>query len=425
MIDASKREKREHMSKSIQGVQMYWGAQVIRTERLPSLLKWAGGKEQELRYILPMIPPFRRYYEPFVGGGAVFFSIKAEMKFINDKSTELMNLYRMVAAQNAEFFQTLHGLLYQWQRMSQFVDSYALELLNMYKTYSMGECTSGKLKEILHEFVLCHTEDFHDMFAGDLEKNSENFLREIQRNLVSKTARMKQLEGKKGKLPDSDIVANMESALKSAFYMHLRHLYNSINAYDITTGAATAIFFLVRENAYASMFRYNSRGEFNVPYGGISYNRKDLARKIAYMQSVEVQRHFSKTVIENMDFEAFLQAYPPDANDFLFLDPPYDSEFSTYTQNTFEKSDQERLASYLLNRCTAKFMLVIKNTPTILHLYASKGLNIQTFDKKYLVSFQDRNNRKAEHLMITNYEQEPNLTLWNELETAIHSQLEI
>jgi hypothetical protein len=46
---------------------------------------------------------------------------------------------------------------------------------------------------------------------------------------------------------------------------------------------------------------------------------------------------------------------------------------------------------------------------SIFNLYAVKGLNIQTFDKTYLVSFQDRNNRESEHLMITNYEQEPNL----------------
>src|SRR6266571_5773958 len=385
----SYREKREHMSKMIQGVPMYWGAQVTRAERLPSLLKWAGGKEQELRYILPMIPPFRRYYEPFVGGGAVFFSIQAEMKFINDKSAELISLYRMVAEQSFEFFQTLNGLLYQWQRMSQFVDSHAAELLNMYKAYSMGEYSPGKMREILFGFVISHTDDFNDMFARHIEKNSENFLREIKRNLVSKTTRMKQLENKKGKLPESDIVANMESALKSAFYMHLRHLYNNTHSYGISTGSATAIFFLVRENAYASMFRYNSRGEFNVPYGGISYNRKDLARKIAYMQSPELQQHFTNTVIENMDFEAFLQKYIPSADDFIFLDPPYDSEFSTYTQNTFEKRDQERLAHHLLNRCMAKFMLVIKNTPTIFNLYAGKGLNIQAFDKKYLVSFQD------------------------------------
>ncbi|MBA2284795.1 MAG: DNA adenine methylase [Ktedonobacteraceae bacterium] len=400
---------------------MYWGAEVIRTGRLASLLKWAGGKEQELRYILPMIPPFQRYFEPFIGGGAVFFSIQSEKKLINDKSSELISLYRMVAEKNSEFFQTLNDLLYQWQRVSQFVDIYAAELISMYKTYSMDVYDASKMREILYAFVLSHIEDFNDMFARHIEKNSENFLREIKRNLVSKTTRMKQLENKKGKLPDSDIVANMESALKSAFYMHLRHLYNNIDTYEIAPGAATAIFFLVRENAYASMFRYNSRGEFNVPYGGISYNRKDLARKIAYMQSPEVQQHFINTVIENMDFEEFFQEHTPAANDFIFLDPPYDSEFSTYTQNIFDKSDQERLAYYLLNRCTAKFMLVIKNTPRILHLYAGKGLNIQTFDKKYLVSFQDRNNRESEHLIITNYDQISNLSLWNKLEATVSS----
>ena len=56
----------------------YDNSPVDRQLRLPSLLKWAGGKEQELKYILPHIPPFRRYYEPFVGGGAVFFSVQAE-----------------------------------------------------------------------------------------------------------------------------------------------------------------------------------------------------------------------------------------------------------------------------------------------------------------------------------------------------------
>jgi DNA adenine methylase len=151
------------------------------------------------------------------------------------------------------------------------------------------------------------------------------------------------------------------------------------------------------------MFRYNRRGAFNVPYGGISYNRKDLARKIAYMRSPELQRYLSNTVIENMDFEAFLLKHKPQANDFIFLDPPYDSEFSTYAQNEFGMRDQERLATYLLKQCQAKFMLVIKNTPAILNLYDREGLTIRAFDKKYLVSFQDRNERKVRHLIITNY----------------------
>src|SRR5260370_31267042 len=151
------------------------------------------------------------------------------------------------------------------------------------------------------------------------------------------------------------------------------------------------------------MFRYNSRGEFNVPYGGISYNRKDLARKVAYMRSPELQCHLSNTVIENMDFEAFLQKHPPQADDFIFLDPPYDSEFSTYAQNEFTLRDQERLARYLLHECRARFMLVIKNTPTILHLYGQAGLTMRAFDKKYLASFQDRNERDVEHLILSNF----------------------
>ncbi len=46
------------------------------------LLKWAGGKEKELKYILPAIPEFRRYFEPFVGGGAVYAAVDAAEYYI-------------------------------------------------------------------------------------------------------------------------------------------------------------------------------------------------------------------------------------------------------------------------------------------------------------------------------------------------------
>ncbi|GAC1345205.1 MAG: DNA adenine methylase [Ktedonobacteraceae bacterium] len=377
--------------------------QVLKTEKLTSFLKWAGGKEQELKYILPLIPSFDNYFEPFVGGGAVFFSIRSRAKFINDKSPELFNLYMMVAQQDRGFFHALDILLRSWQGVSEIVERRALYLINLYKAYSSDECSYKEMENRLIEFIQCHTEEFKEMFEVFFDKDIENFMRELMRNLQSKTKRMKVLESKKWKLPENDIVENIECALKSAFYMHLRHLYNNIGKYEMPSGFAAAIFFFVRENAYASMFRYNGRGEFNVPYGGISYNRKDLARKVAYMRSPELQRHLKGTVIENMDFEAFLEKYPPQAHDFIFLDPPYDSEFSTYAQNEFNMKDQERLAKYLLNRCKAKFMLVIKNTPSILNLYDQKVLNLSIFDKKYLVSFQDRNDKEVEHLLITNF----------------------
>ena len=374
-----------------------------RQLRLSSLLKWAGGKEQELKYILPHIPPFRRYYEPFVGGGAVFFSLQAQEKYINDMSPELIRLYHMVAENNRDFFQALSHLLQSWQCIGEFVHMHTDTLLATYEAYSRGKQSESGMKEMLSAFVECHSDALRSIAGVSFALASDRFVQEVTSNLLRKTARMKALERKKGTLPKGDILANIEGALKSAFYMYLRHLYNATDAWAIAPALATAIFFFVRENAYASMFRYNRQGEFNVPYGGISYNRKDVARKIAALQSPAIQHHLARTVIENMDFEAFLQKHTPTTEDFIFLDPPYDSEFSTYARNVFSKHDQERLARYLLHDCSAKFLLVIKNTALIRSLYDNAALRIQTFDKTYLVSFQDRNNRAAEHLLITNF----------------------
>lgn len=151
------------------------------------------------------------------------------------------------------------------------------------------------------------------------------------------------------------------------------------------------------------MFRYSRNGKFNVPYGGIAYNSKMMKKKLNYYRSRLLQDHFENAHIYNLDFEAFLREVQPNENDFVFLDPPYDSEFSTYAQNTFTKADQERLANFMINECKAKWMMIIKNTDFIYELYSKKGINIRTFDKEYLVSFMNRNDKKVTHLLITNY----------------------
>lgn len=51
---------------------------VLATRLLP-LIKYPGGKEKELNYIIPALPAkIDNYYEPFVGGGAVYFAIDAK-----------------------------------------------------------------------------------------------------------------------------------------------------------------------------------------------------------------------------------------------------------------------------------------------------------------------------------------------------------
>ena len=57
-------------------------------------LKWAGGKTQLLTHILPWFPDhFNRYFEPFVGGGAVFFAVQPRKAFLSDVNPNLVDAY--------------------------------------------------------------------------------------------------------------------------------------------------------------------------------------------------------------------------------------------------------------------------------------------------------------------------------------------
>lgn len=65
------------------------------------ILKWVGGKTQLLEQMKPLMPTtFRRYFEPFVGGAAVFFDLRAERPdtpaFLSDVNAELVNCYTAV-----------------------------------------------------------------------------------------------------------------------------------------------------------------------------------------------------------------------------------------------------------------------------------------------------------------------------------------
>lgn len=374
-------------------------------KKLYPILKWAGGKEQELKYIIPRLPEsFTNYYEPFVGGGAVYTALQANEYFINDKSEELISLYRSITNGDRKvFFHATEEIIHNWDLLTFVTEKNADFFIKTYKSYSENEITETKLKDILFEFILKNAEQFNGMFSTIFNFNIENFIKEIKVNLVRKIKRMKELELLKSKLPDNDILDNIETALKSAFYMHFRHIYNNTEKYNIQSAFKSAIFLFIRNFAYSGMFRYNSNGDFNVPYGGIAYNRKNYSKKVEYLKTKELKSLLENTKIENLDFEDFFILHKPKKNDFIFLDPPYDSEFSTYAKNEFTRFDQERLANFMINKCEAKWMMIIKNTEFIFNLYDKKGLNINSFDKKYLVSFMNRNDKDVEHLIITNY----------------------
>ncbi len=62
-----------------------------------SIVKWAGGKRQLLPKLLESCPPqFNRYFEPFVGGGALFFALARPGSHLSDTNGDLIRLYQTV-----------------------------------------------------------------------------------------------------------------------------------------------------------------------------------------------------------------------------------------------------------------------------------------------------------------------------------------
>lgn len=363
------------------------------------LLKWAGGKEREISALKSIFPQeIDKYFEPFIGGGSVYLNVEASCYFINDFYDELIEFYRLALSSDQELKENLLSLDNIWH-----------ETTNIFLTFSqpLTECVRNSSFAYMDKIIASISEVFLALIAQNryriLLHEKINFRDNFEKVVKGKIQRICAHEKSKGELSDLDLQDNLKTALKSAIYTHIRNLYNLYrSAGDIHNPFFIACFFFIRNYCYSSMFRYNSNNEFNVPYGGISYNENYMERKIEYIYSNFNQVKFKKTSVDNLDFQQFLEKYQYSENDFIFLDPPYDSEFSDYAGNIFSKEDQKRLA-YFLQNTNAKFLLVIKRTDFIERLYTNDKFNIRVFEKNYQVSFKNRNNRKVEHLVITNF----------------------
>jgi DNA adenine methylase len=351
-----------------------------------SIVKWPGGKKQELKIIKEYLPQeFQNYYEPFVGGGSCFLNIEAKKYFINDKCDDLINVYKSI--HDSTFTENLLQFDFAWKEMEVVCNN--LEIISEYHSNLIQDYVFEKITS--NSFIQNATRIENQIFQKELKKRLNSKLKN-----VSKLNENKAIE-------NNDIFNNIEASVKSAYYNYNRYLLNHYKA-KLSIPQYSAIYFFIRDMAYSGMFRYCKNGNFNVPYGGIGYNAKKFESKITYFASDFIRQKFENTEIFSEDFYDFARKTNPSKEDFIFLDPPYDTEFSTYSQNIFDKTDQERLANFLINETSAKWMLIIKSTDFVNSLYFKNNLQIIEFDKTYQVSFQGRNDRKCTHLLITNYE---------------------
>jgi DNA adenine methylase len=366
------------------------------------LIKWPGGKSGEINKIEKYIPSYNRYVEPFFGGGALFFHLHPQKAAINDISQSLIDFYRLIKNQDKVLYDLLLCYNNSFSNLIKVCKDNYSDIFNLYNLLSNTKIDKGELKKQLSIMLSSLADKINSGFSEKLLLNNEDFTKKICEMVVDKMQRTIKNNAAKP-FSEEDLKNNLITGFTSGYYMYFRDVYNDINLERIQSPSLQykiANFCFIREYCYGSMFRYNKKGEFNIPYGGLSYNKKNFKSKIDNMFNKDVQNIFMNTDINCTDFENFVEKSNLTDKDFMFLDPPYDTDFSDYEGKDFTKMDQERLA-HSLSKTMAQFILVIKNTDFIYSLYKDK-FNIVSFDNQYTCNVRSRNDRNVEHLLITN-----------------------
>lgn len=284
-------------------------------KELSPILKYRGGKSRELKLFLKYIPSFNRYFEPFFGGGATYFSLHPENAYIADINKSLIRFYKS------------------------FVSEYSL--------------TKKQLLELQVQY----------------ESNRKIFV------------------ARKKKTPDLRVEDPNEP-----LYYSIRDMFNGKIKSEYTYAT---LYFFINKLAYSGMIRYNSNGDFNVPYGRYANFNTNLVGFDHY-------NLLSTAEIVNESYEHTFEI--AGHNDFVFLDPPYDTKFSDYGNieftGDFGEEEHRNLANDFKN-LDVPALMIISSTDLIKELY--HGYIQDHYEKSYSVNIRNRFKSSAEHLVIANY----------------------
>jgi DNA adenine methylase len=266
-------------------------------------LKWAGGKSRLIQQYKDYFPQnYDTYYEPFLGGGAVFFYLQPQKAVLTDINTELINTYC---------------------------------------------CVKDHVEELIKE--LKKHQEGHDL-------NSPNYYYDVR-------------EYEQG--------SNIEKAARLIY---------------------------LNKTCFNGLYRVNSQGKFNVPMG--RYKNPGICQE-------DVLRSASKALkgvkIQVNDFQTILN-HAVSSKDFVFCDPPYyplssTSNFTAYSQNSFDEEDQKRLRNTCAELASrgVKVMICNSASETIKNLYQEISFNIHTIKAPRSINSNIQNRGLIDELLITSY----------------------
>lgn len=160
-----------------------------------------------------------------------------------------------------------------------------------------------------------------------------------------------------------EVTIEMKNEERS-FYQHRDRFNKLINDDEWGSAEAAQLFYYLNRTCFNGLCRFNRSGEFNVPFGThklITYATSFARFKLAFENWV-----FSNGDLGELEIEA---------EDFIYADPPYDVEFTTYSAGGFSWDDQVRTAEWL---AAHRGPVVLSNQATarIVKLYKQLGFRI-------------------------------------------------
>lgn len=176
-----------------------------------------------------------------------------------------------------------------------------------------------------------------------------------------------------------------------SFYIDLRKRFNdSIDNGDAGTPLQAALFYYLNRTCFNGLCRFNNSGHFNVPFG--KYKRINYTYDFSiYMKA------FEKWSFLSVDFEKL----DLDGDSFVYADPPYDVEFTKYSQVDFTWNDQKRLVGWL-DRHDGPIVISNQSTERIRDLYLNHGYDISETSAPRFINANGNRSRATEIIATKN-----------------------
>ena len=152
------------------------------------------------------------------------------------------------------------------------------------------------------------------------------------------------------------------------FYSHRERFNQLVRDGKANSEEGAELFYYLNRTCFNGLCRFNKGGDFNVPFG--TYTTINYASDFTEYAKVFKRWKFSNEDIETLKIEA---------EDFVYADPPYDVEFTTYSSGGFSWDDQVRTAK-LLARHAGPVVISNQATPRIVELYESFGFELTYLD---------------------------------------------